>query len=170
MGRAWRRRDRQMDEKKLEWYENAVEELDNNIQREKDEMSKAETEYNKAKAALNQRIDTLMSDKGRIEGIMKEYKNKGTGKLIENQELEAQTEELENQRTQMMLAMDKAMQDFEETDRKKNDLIHKIQVMYGLEDARLYQNHQSLQSQQMEQEQRLAEEQASPFAEDNPYA
>jgi len=70
----------------------------------------------------------------------------------------------------MMLAMDKAMQDFEETDRKKNDLIHKIQVMYGLEDARLYQNQQSLYIQQMEQEQRLAEEQARPFAEDNPYA
>lgn len=73
MGRAWRRRDRQMDEKKLEWYENAVEELDNSIQREKDEMQKAEVEYNKAKAALNQRVDTLISDKGRIEGIMKTY-------------------------------------------------------------------------------------------------
>lgn len=170
MGRAWRRRDRQMDEKKLEWHENAVEELDNSIQREKDEMQKAETEYNKAKAALNQRIDTLMSDKGRIEGIMKTYQNKCTSKIIENQELDAQTEELENQRTQMMVAMDKAMQDFEETDRKKNDLIHKMQVMYGLEDARLYHNQQSLYAQQMEQDNRLAEEQAMPFAEDNPYA
>lgn len=101
-------------------------------------------EYNKVKAALNQRVDTLMSDKSRIEGIMKTYQNKCTGKIIENQELDAQTEELENQRTQMMLAMDKAMQDFEETDRKKNDLIRKIQVLYGLEDARLYQQQQAL--------------------------
>ena len=73
MGRAWRRRERQAEERKLEWHENAVEELDNSIQREKDEMAKAEREYNKAKAALNARIDTLMSDKGRIEGIMKTY-------------------------------------------------------------------------------------------------
>ena len=42
--------------------------------------------------------------------------------------------------------------------------------MYGLEDARLYHNQQSLYAQQMEQENRHAEEQAMPFAEDNPYA
>ena len=50
-------------------------------------MIAAEKEFNKAKETLNQRIDTLVSDKNRIEGIMKSYENKLEEKINENNEL-----------------------------------------------------------------------------------
>ena len=57
--------------------------------------------------------------------------------------MDCQISDLQQKRTQMMLELDKVMEQFEQTEREKVELVRKIQVLQGLEEERVPANFKS---------------------------
>ena len=78
---------------------------------------------------MNRKIDDVQNDKNRIEGIMKTFQNNCTGKIIENQEINVQIDDLKEQRKEALVNLDGAMLKVDALDKNKNELIRKIQAL-----------------------------------------
>ena len=106
-------REHEATERKLEWYTQSQQDLENHIKTENEKLTMAEMDYHSQKTILSNKIDTVLSDKIRIENLKKSAIMQVNTKIIENQDLDEKIDELQKKRTQMLIELDKAMALFE---------------------------------------------------------
>lgn len=70
-----------------------------------------------------------MTDKQRFEQMKRDVENERMGVLIQNNELEKNIDELQNERTSLMLELDKIISLFENAEKEKSDLETKINLL-----------------------------------------
>ena len=83
-------------------------------------------DHNEEKQGLNNKIDGLISDKIRIDSLKRDVENELMGVAIENQGIERQIDEKSQERTQMMIELDKVIALFEQAEKDKDNLVTKI--------------------------------------------
>ena len=75
-----------------------------------------------------------MADKIRINGLKKTIETDVQAKVLQNQDLDRQIDDLQQKRTQLLIELDKVTSMFETADKENNDLIDKIRVLQGQDD------------------------------------
>ena len=76
-----------------------------------------------------------MSDKIRINGLKKTIETDVQSKILQNQDLDRQIDELQQRRTQLLIELDKVTSMFEAADKENNDLVDKIKVLQKNDDG-----------------------------------
>lgn len=132
MGKLWRNRENDLLERKLEWYEEAVEDLDVNLKRESTSLTVAEMDYYTQKETMKRKLENIISDKNRIDSFKRQLGSQVQQRLIENQDLDQKLDLLKNDRTEKLLELDKVMALFESKEKERIELIKKTQVLQGL--------------------------------------
>ena len=131
-GKTWQKRENDIVEQKLNWYQHSILELNKQINEEQESMILSEMNNASEKTQMSQKIDHLLSDKLRIAQLKKNVENDLAGQTLTNQALESEIEDLHQKSTMMMLELDKVMSMYDDAEQEKADLIQKIQVMQGL--------------------------------------
>lgn len=93
-------------------------------------------DHSEEKQGLNNRIDGLISDKIRMDSLKRDVENELMGVAIENQGVERQIDEKSQERTQMMIELDKVIALFEQAEKDKDNLVTKIQVLMGVQEEK----------------------------------
>jgi len=127
-GKNWRMREHDTIQRKLDWYTQSQHDLENHIKTENEKLTMAEMDYHSQKTILNNKIDTVMSDKIRIDNLKKNIIMQVNQKIIENQDMDEKIDDLQKKRTQMLIELDKAMALFERKEQERVELVKKIQI------------------------------------------
>ena len=128
-GKQWRKREYEINEQKINWYEQNIAELGQDIGQEYEALTIAELAHTTEKTNINSKIDQVMSDKIRINGLKKTIETDVQTKILQNQDLDRQIDELQQRRTQLLIELDKVTSMFEAADKENNDLMDKIRVL-----------------------------------------
>ena len=70
-----------------------------------------------------------MTDKQRFEQMKRDVENERMGVLIQNNELDKNIDELQNERTSLMLELDKIISLFENAEKERSEIETKIQLL-----------------------------------------